>query len=395
MKKNRKLLVSLLALIVLLNIAIHVNGIPQVTLSSSTATVQEFNPVKLGQMVTDGIASDIQVVDNMAYIAEGRLVIIDVSDPEDPQKTGSYHDGTGSVQDICIIDDLAFIADGSDGLEIINISDPSNPFEIGSSNDGGLARGVSVIGDYAFIADDADGLEVIDITDPSNSAEITQYGLSESYKSIFSAGDLVFISNSVIIDGRLQSSDLTILNVSDINNIVELGSIDPGYGKSIHYSHVSGNNCYFTTHGLQYKVQILDISNLSNLRELGRYTYNVGGTGGVPNKMDVIDDLVYLACGDAGLRILNVSDLSNPVEIAHYYDGGYAHDVQVVGNLAYVADSLDGLEIIQLRDNVVGSSASQSTGNAVIPGFELLVVLFVLLSSICLKKGKKGELVEK
>ncbi|MHA2270464.1 MAG: LVIVD repeat-containing protein [Candidatus Hodarchaeales archaeon] len=389
MKKTRKLVVSLLALTALLNFAIHVNSIPPVTLSSSTTTVQEFNPVELGQLVTGGVAYDIQVVNNMAYVADGGLVLIDVSDPENPQKTGFYYDGTGSAEDICISDDLAFVADGSDGLEIIDITDPSNPVKIGSFNDGGHARGVAVMGDHAFIADNVDGLEVVDVSDPERPAEIAQHYLPESYKSIFLADSLAFITNAVIIDGILQSSDLTILNVSDINNIVEVGSTGPGYGNSFHHSFVSGDIGYFTTHGSQFAVQILNVSNLSNLRELGRYTYRVGGTEGVPIKMDVKDEIVYLACGDAGLRILDVSDHSNPVEIAHYYDGGYAYDVQVIGNLAYIADRLDGLEIIQLRDNIEDSAAPQSTGEAVIPGYELPVVIFVLIAYFYVKKRKK------
>jgi hypothetical protein len=398
-KENRKLVISLLALTVLLNFAIHVNGTPQVTLNSSVPVFQEFNLVELGQIVTGGIAYDVQVVDNIAYVADGRLVLIDVSDPENPREISSFQDGEGSPEDIYISDDLAYVADGIDGLEIIDISDPSNPVEVGSFNDGGHAHSVSLIGKYAFVADGEDGLEVIDVNDPENPVEVAQYYLSGYYMDIFLADGQAFIANRVITDGRLQYSDLTILNVSDINNIVETGSIDPGYGKSVHYSHVSGSTGYYTTHGLQFTIKILDLSDFSDLREVGRYTYREGGDRGIPNKMDAVDDIVYIACGEGGLRVLNVSDPSNPVEIAGYYDGGLAYDVQVIGNLAFLADRLDGLEIIQLYEIIDGSSSSQSTGtssfkstgDAIIPGYEFPMVFSILLSCFYLKKREKKE----
>ncbi|MHA2296782.1 MAG: LVIVD repeat-containing protein [Candidatus Hodarchaeales archaeon] len=395
MTNNRKLTVLLLAVTVLFSFTIHINGTPQVILSSSATTVQEFNPVEIGQLVTGGVVSDIQVIDNTVYVADesSGLVIIDVSDPENPVRTGSYSDGTGSPMDICIVNELAFVADGSDGLEIIDISDSTNPVEIGNFYDGGRASGVSVMGEHAFVADRSDGLEVIDISDPENPIEVANYYLSGSYKEVFLKDDQAFIVNLVVNEGRIEISELNVLNISDINNIVETGSIGPGYGNCFYYSYVSGNNGYFSTHGFTMGISILNIGNLPNLWKIGGYSIGEG----TPNKMDVRDDIIYFACGYAGLKIINVTDISNPVEITSYYDGGYAYDVQVVDNLAYVADRLDGLEIIQLHDNVEDSSTSRSTdsstsrntGDTVISGYELPVVLFVLISSFHVRKRKK------
>jgi len=61
----------------------------------------------------------------------------------------------------------------------------------------------------------------------------------------------------------------------------------------------------------------------------------------------VVDSLAYLADGSGGLRIINVSNPTNPVEVGFYDTGSSAHGVYVFNGLAYVADGRDGLYIIR------------------------------------------------
>jgi len=57
----------------------------------------------------------------------------------------------------------------------------------------------------------------------------------------------------------------------------------------------------------------------------------------------------YAACGEQGLRILNVSNLSSPMEAGAWDTPGFAHAVKVVGNYAYVADMEgSGVRIIDI-----------------------------------------------
>ncbi|MHA2365786.1 MAG: LVIVD repeat-containing protein [Candidatus Hodarchaeales archaeon] len=367
MKKTGKLAV-MMAFVLVLNFSILVNGITQIKLSNSVplSTHQQFDLVELGQIVTGGVAYDIQVIDNLAYLAAGSLFIIDVSDPVNPQVIGSYTDGTGTTEDLCIIDDLAFVAGGSDGLEIINISDPSNPVEIGSFNDGSQAHEVSVLGTYAFVADGEDGLEVIDVSDPLNPTEVTQYNPNENVMNpdgvfgVIVANEFVFILNTIMSGDLIDISDLLVLNISEISNITQIGTVSADNNNMYISSFVSGNLGYFTYHGSNMNVKMIDISNASNFQELGDYNF---GNEATPNKMDVVDDLVYVAGGNGGLRVVNFSNPAHPVEVSHYFDGGYAYDVQVVGNLAYVADRLDGLEIIQLYERPIDTTTTVTTNS--------------------------------
>ena len=53
-----------------------------------------------------------------------------------------------------------------------------------------------------------------------------------------------------------------------------------------------------------------------------------------------------------GLLIYNISDLENPIELSHFYDGGRSHQIIVENDVAYVADNVGGLEIFNISELV-------------------------------------------
>lgn len=67
---------------------------------------------------------------------------------------------------------------------------------------------------------------------------------------------------------------------------------------------------------------------------------------GFANNVDVSGDYAYVAAGATGLQVVDVSDRRNPVVVAALDTPGNADDVKVVGSLAYVADGPAGLRIL-------------------------------------------------
>ena len=61
-------------------------------------------------------------------------------------------------------------------------------------------------------------------------------------------------------------------------------------------------------------------------------------TAGSAWSVQVVGNLAYVADYGAGLQILDVSNPAAVTRLGGYDTSGYACDVQVVGNLAYVAD---------------------------------------------------------
>jgi len=66
--------------------------------------------------------------------------------------------------------------------------------------------------------------------------------------------------------------------------------------------------------------------------------------------MALSDSLAYIACGRAGLRIIDVTDPDQPQEMGSVDTPGAAFDVVVSGNVAYVADDQGGLRMIDVSD---------------------------------------------
>ncbi len=72
--------------------------------------------------------------------------------------------------------------------------------------------------------------------------------------------------------------------------------------------------------------------------------------------IDVQDDIAYVATFETGLRILDVSDPTSPVELGYFFREAYCTDVKVSGNTAYVLFANDegwadgGLSILDISD---------------------------------------------
>lgn len=71
---------------------------------------------------------------------------------------------------------------------------------------------------------------------------------------------------------------------------------------------------------------------------------------GYANNVDVAGDYAFVAAGSAGLQVVDVSNRTNPVVAAALDTDGVSIDVRVVGNLAYIADGEAGLKIIDVTD---------------------------------------------
>ncbi|RKY29380.1 MAG: hypothetical protein DRP74_08910, partial [Candidatus Omnitrophota bacterium] len=294
---------------------------------------------EVGQFDDGGVAWDVHVVGTLAYVADGTdgLEIINVIDPINPIETGQFVDG-GDARGVHVVGTLAYVADGTDGLEIINVTDPTNPTEVGQFDDGGDARGVHVMGTLAYVADGTDGLEIINVIDPTNPIEIGQFVDGGYAWDVHVEGTLAYVADGT--DG------VEIINVTDPINLTKVGFFyDGGNAQSIH---IISTLAYVAdeTDGLEIIEWFSSLGPpwVGDLPKIGQFN------DGEPSyAVQVVGTLAFVAGGD-GLEIIDVTDPTNPTEIGQFYDGGEAWDVQVVGTLAYVADRGDGLEIIDVTD---------------------------------------------
>jgi hypothetical protein len=94
------------------------------------------------------------------------------------------------------------------------------------------------------------------------------------------------------------------------------------------------------------RLVVLDVSQLMTPTEVGSTTPFPQFVEGVA----VSGTVAYVADGMSGLRIVDVSDPAAPFEVEAYDTPGYAEGVAVDGQYAYVADGHYGLRIVDVSD---------------------------------------------
>ena len=290
----------------------------------------------------------INVTDDIIYVSEkdNGLVILNATNPNSLSLLGSFNDG-GEGSGLFLKDNLVYFADFRDSLEIIDTTIPTNPVKIGQFDNGGYSIAVEIENNLAFIADFNAGLEIIDISDKTNPEFVGTYsdrtGLTYD---LALQGNYVYLAD--FDDG------LEIIDKSNPNNPQRIGHYNKS--QSIVYGiHVENNLAY--TAGLNDTFEILDISNPANILQISSYVE--------PGDVTARDVLIYdqyalLACFNAGLIILDISDIYNPVKINHYNNGlGFCVDIFLTDEYLFMVDWNNGIRILDYTEitNLVAVSS--------------------------------------
>ena len=150
-------------------------------------------------------AWNVVLVENLAYVPAGidGLYIVDVSNPKNPVRIGLF-DSSGDVRAVFVGGKYAYLAAGRAGLRILNIENPKKPVEIGFVDTPGFAEDVIVKSNTAYVADGSRGLQVIDVRVPefpglieaSNiKGRITRLAVEENRLYMVDNGNLLKIVN--------------------------------------------------------------------------------------------------------------------------------------------------------------------------------------------------------
>jgi hypothetical protein len=210
------------------------NGACTVTVSNSgfsqtvNVQVQTFTPQPLAFVDIPGLANNVDVSGNFAYVAAGAagLQVVDVSDRRAPTIVSAL-DTPGNAQDVKVVGNTAFVADGAAGLQIIDITDPLHPLLIEAVDTPGNAQDVVVRGNLAFVADGSSGLQILNISDltaPSVLSAIDTPGAA--------MGVDVNLERqiAVVADG---ASGLKVIDITNTGQPVLIGSVATGNAQDV------------------------------------------------------------------------------------------------------------------------------------------------------------------
>jgi len=304
--------------------------------------------VRLGSLATPpSLASsrDVFRVGRTLYIAAGsELVIIDISNPSYPRWMATYDHVKTTVDTVWVVGNRAYIA-GSSALEILDVSDPIHPVLLGSyTQDYFNANDIQVVGNLVYVArlggEGEEGLSIIDVSDPGHPIERTHFGTFVWAVEV--TGNLVYsITTNVYADSPCEQTWLYVTDVSNLaspktRSTLELppGTCEPAMRVIDNYAYIVGSDS-----GLH----IIDISNPDSLIRQSSYSSAVG------TDVRIVGNRAYVG-GPAGVQIIDVSNPVQPTLLGTDQAVQNAKDIQVLGNLAYIADGRNGLRIFDVAD---------------------------------------------
>lgn len=183
--------------------------------------------------------------------------------------------------------------------------------------------------------------------------EVTGSIGGEQITAIAAQGNYVIGGYSQALAGQ----QLTIWDVSDSEEIRVVGqtAVLP---YNIYQISLQGNYAYIAAG--EAGVHVIDISSPQHPVEIGSYT-----SPAPARRITLAGSYAYVAASHAGMRVLDISQPSQPVEVSFIDTPGEANEIAVSGNYAYIADGytsityyLGGLRIIDVTNPLAPQEVS-------------------------------------
>lgn len=204
---------------------------------------------------------------------------------------------------------------------------------------------------------------LLDISDPLNISQIdvivsTNFDRAKGVEKDPDTDNFFFTAGE---------NGITSVDISDPNNIT-IGDNSGGGLPSFNGIGMEGDEAYIGDSGSPSAFRVYDVSDETNISEIGNVTISGGGA---INSVDADrgTDEVYCALGDSKVESIDVSDPANPTildEIEDTTDLEGAEHIRQVGDFLYVSARLKpGVTILDASDpsnlSIVGTTSELST----------------------------------
>ena len=324
------------------------------------------NLTLIGEFDTNSLyVFDISIENGFIYQQDDLgFVICNITDLENITLIKEYEPEEYTIHDIEVVDDVAYISDGFQGIVILNVSDKSN-VEIISIYDNLQGSRTFFLLEDMIIADNFLGyVDIIDSSDLENPNLIGQIDTKGSALDIEVKDGIAYIANAL--------GGLEVIDFSDNKNETIGNYRDGTTFNSITLYENFAIIC--STYGY---MKILDITNPSNPTLVSEYTSD--NMFLAYYKTEVQGSKVYIAGGEGGVEVIDISVVTNPTKIGTFVTDIFANDIYLKGKYAFVADGNNGLTILDI-------------GN---PSHPILVTRLVLefASGDCLAVNEEEEIL--
>lgn len=296
----------------------------------------------------------IDVVENTAYLGEVRgysddgLLIVDVSNPAAPTQIGFFTFPTerGGVYDIAVRNGIAFVT-STYRLYALDVANPSVPAIVGEYGYPAYGGQLALLDDYAYVTDfnRSVGLHVVDVSDPTHLSLVTTLELGTG------VSDVTAVNHTVYWAGTFYQSQIGVLDVTDPAQPVTTGTTNtPSLQDS---SHLVVNGNYLYTSEYFGGGHVTDITNPAAASILHSMSYDFDDAAFAEGYGYWVTRTTLTSDAEAELQIFDMTNPQSPQQVGSLvlHTPWWAADgARLVVNYPYVYVGADALYVTDVSD---------------------------------------------
>jgi len=280
----------------------------------------------------------------MAHQADGKIYVIDISNPESPVKVGEFtHDDWSDPLDgprFPVFDGRYLVVEGqgsSNAFFVLDMKNPASPQVLYHPSEiFGCDRGSEFFGERYAIRVISGHIRIMDFADPT-SPEVLK-----DYTTKMSGAQHVWVEYpyAYVVRSVGSSEDvLVILDITELDNPIEVGSLQRGsnFSDNVEAIQVKGRYAFIADTGGD-ALAVVDVKDKTNPSFV---SHVVDSTKlNAIKGFDISDRYAYCAASAYdGVTVVDISDPSNMTIVGSVSSSTYldeAVDIKVQGRYAYV-----------------------------------------------------------
>ncbi len=257
------------------------------------------------------------------------VYIVDVKNPKKPSFV-SFLEIDDFLLDLVFYKGYLFVSGGKYGINIIDVKDVKNPKLIGKVDEERDGVKLFIYENYLFSVNDSQGIDIYDIKNPKEPSFITHIETEMALSRVFVKGDKLYVA--------AEEEGILIYDIKDISNPSLIRSLY--LGENAKDIAVSGDFAYVAV--FDEGVKKVDLKSLKVVENLKLDSKAV--------RVLVKDGYLFVADTYAGVKVLDIS--KKEMKIVGFLGGGEVNDLFIDGELLYVADGIEGLDIVDISNPV-------------------------------------------
>ncbi|GJM21290.1 MAG: hypothetical protein DHS20C15_12050 [Planctomycetota bacterium] len=344
-------------------------------------------PQALGTLSTPGTVFGVTVNGDHAYLADSvaGLLVVDISDPRAPTITGS-RDLPGTASGVEYANGHAYVLSDFAGVHVVRVTNPAVPGLASTLASGADVQAVAVDGSLAVVATDAGGAFVYDMSAHANPQLLDVFATQGDALSVALDDDTAYVGTDhsaiELLDMSTPAAPVRVA-VADVfgashplDLVLDGARLHVANQRGHEIIDLSGTPVNVATNTLhQVRLQVRDTQDgatAETARQAWSLTYDTPPAlasvawrgsettlvptifGQLPTDaifaMQFVGTLAYLAEGETGLRIVDVSDPAAPSTVSTHATLDSANDVLVAQDIAYLSDLQQGLRLVDVSD---------------------------------------------